>query len=67
MNKGFEKVIKQKKLDKDSTMKITKNEMGERIFVSFSSNDGYFGNKEMQSFIDSISGIADIRKHFGLK
>jgi hypothetical protein len=73
----FTKVIKIKKLDKESTLKMTQNLMSGRIFVEFSSEDGklvlqksfqdtYDGNKEAQKFSKKIKSIDDLRKYFGL-
>jgi ppGpp synthetase/RelA/SpoT-type nucleotidyltranferase len=71
------KVIKKKKLDKESTLRITKNEMGGRIFVEFSSNDNklflqksfqdtFDGNQEAQEFSKTIKSIKDLKSYFGM-
>lgn len=71
------KVLKNKKLDKELTLKITQNEMSGRIFVEFSTESGkmvlqksfqdtYEGKKEAQSFSKSIRSISDLKKYFGL-
>jgi hypothetical protein len=71
------KVLKNKKLDKEASLKITQNTMSGRIFVEFSSESAklvlqksfqntYEGNKEAQAFSKSIKSIKDLRKYFGL-
>lgn len=77
MAKQFEKkLFKTKKLDKDTTLKISKNEAAGRIFVEFSTNDGklvvqksfqdtYFGNKEADEFAGKIKSLKDLKTHLG--
>jgi hypothetical protein len=71
------KILKKKRLDKESHLKISQNEMSGRIFVEFSSENGklvlqksfqntYEGNKEAQAFSKTIKNIDQLRKHFGL-
>jgi hypothetical protein len=79
MQNPFEsKVIKQKKLDKECSLKVSKNEMGARIFVEFSTTDGKFviqksfqdtfeGRKKAKEFQNSIKNIKDLRKYLGVK
>jgi hypothetical protein len=72
------KVLKKKKLDKELTLKITKNEMSERIFVEFRSDDGklvlqksfqdnYSGVAQAEEFSKSIKSLKDLRNYFGMK
>lgn len=72
------KVLKNKKLDGNATLKITQNEMSGRIFVEFSSEDGKLvvqksfqgtveGKKSADSFSKTIKSIKDLRKYFGIK
>ena len=78
MINGYEKTVKSKKLDKDSSLKITKNEKAGRISVAFSSNDGklvisksfqdtYEGRKLMEEFSQSINSIEEIKNYFGIR
>jgi hypothetical protein len=71
------KILKKKKLDKETSLKISQNEMSGRIFVEFSSENGklvvqksfqntYEGNKEAQAFSKTIKNMDGLRKHFGL-
>jgi hypothetical protein len=71
------KVLKKKKIDKDLTLKITKNEMSDRIFVEFRSDDSkmvlqksfqdnFLGNQAAEDFQKSIKSTKDLRKYFGL-
>lgn len=71
------KVLKNKKLDKELTLKMTQNLMSGRIFVEFSSEsaklvlqksfqDTYEGNKAAQEFSKTIKSLKDLRKYFGL-
>lgn len=66
------KVIRKKKLDKELTLKVIRSEMGERIFVEFSSKDGklilqksfqdnHYGHKEAKIFEESLKSIDDLR------
>jgi hypothetical protein len=79
MQNPFEsKVIKQKKLDKECSLKVSKNEMCARIFVEFSTTDGKFviqksfqdtfeGQEKAKEFQNSIKNIKDLRKYLGVK
>lgn len=71
------KILKKKKLGKDTGLKISQNEMSGRIFVEFSSpvnklivqksfQDTYEGNKEAQAFAKTIKSLKDLRKYFGI-
>lgn len=72
------KILKNKKLDKDLTLKVTQNGMSGRIFVEFISETSrmvlqksfqntYEGKKEAESFQKSIKSIGDLRSYFGIK
>lgn len=69
------KTVKDKKLDKHTTLKISKNLMNGRIFVEFKGpnmtvqrnfQDTFYGRKESEEFSKSITCIEDLRKHLGL-
>jgi hypothetical protein len=71
------KILKKKRLDKETNLKISQNEMSGRIFVEFSSESAklvlqksfqntYEGNKEAQQFAKTIKNIDGLRKYFGL-
>lgn len=71
------KILKKKKLDRESNLKITQNPMSGMIFVEFRSEDGKLflqksfqntleGNKACEVFSKSIKSINDLKKHFGL-
>lgn len=77
MNTDF-KLIKEKKLDKDTTLKMTKNLMSGRIFVEFSSvspklfcqksfQDTYNGKLEAEEFSKSIKNLEQLIQYFGFK
>lgn len=78
MSRQYEKqLMKSKKLDKDTTLKISRNETAGRVFVEFSTNDKklvvqksfqdtYLGNKEAEEFASKIKNKKDLRKHLGL-
>ncbi len=72
------KVLKKKKLDKDLSLKVTKNDATERIFVEFSSKDGklviqrsfqdtYYGRLEADKFEESMKTIEDFQSYFASK
>jgi hypothetical protein len=72
------KVLRKKKLDKELSLKVTKNEASERIFVEFSSKDGkmvlqrsfqdtYHGRLDADSFGESIKSIDELSAHFKAK
>lgn len=71
------KILKNKKLDKELTLKISQNEMSGRIFVEFSSEDGKLvlqksfqnnidGKKEANKFSKTIKNMNALKKYFGL-
>lgn len=72
------KVLKKKKLDKDTTLRVLLNEAGQRLFVEFFSEspklkvqksfqDNFEGRKSAEEFQQSIKSTADLKKYFGLK
>lgn len=72
------KIVREKKLDKETTMKISKNLMSGRIFVEFRSanpnlvlqknfQDTMEGKKESEKFAKSITSTAQLRAYFGIK
>jgi hypothetical protein len=72
------KILKNKKLDKELTLKMSQNLMSGRIFVEFASENGrmvlqksfqntYDGNKEAQEFSKKFKSIKDLKKYFGIK
>ena len=78
MNLGTDfKLIKQKKLDRETVMTISQNIMSGRIYVQYISEnprivlqrnfqDNYDGMKEVESFAGSIRSTRELRKYFGL-
>jgi len=71
------KLIKEKKLDEETTVRVTKNIMSGRIFVQFTSNnprmviqknfqDDIFGKIESEKFVKSIKNTKQLRAYFGL-
>lgn len=76
-NADFE-LIREKEIDKETTLKVTKNIMSGRIFVEFTSNnprivlqknfqDSYDGRTKSEAFAKSIKSTAQLREYFGLK
>lgn len=72
------KIVKEKKLDKETTLKISKNIMNGRIFVEFSSvspnivlqknfQDSYDGKAQSEEFAKSIRNTQELREYFGIK
>jgi hypothetical protein len=72
------KILKNKKLDKELTLKMSQNLMSGRIFVEFASENGrmvlqksfqntYDGNKEAHEFSKKFKSIKDLKKYFGIK
>lgn len=72
------KLIKEKKLDKETTLKISKNLMSGRIFVEFSSEnpkltlqknfqDSFDGRTKSESFAKSIKNTEQLKEYFGIK
>ena len=75
---GDFKLVKNKKLDKDTVLKITQNHASGRYFVEFSSKenhltlqksfqDSYYGKEEMETFINRIKTTEDLKQYFGVK
>lgn len=71
------KVLRQKKLDDKTSLKITQSGLNGRIFVEFATNDGKLvlqksfqntaeGLEESKQFSKTIKSIKDLRKYFGL-
>ena len=76
VNSDF-KLIKEKKIDKETTLKISKNIMSGRIFVEFSADnprtflqknfqDNIYGRIKSEEFAKSIKNIHQLREYFGL-
>lgn len=72
------KILKEKKVDKGTNLKITKNLMSGRIFVEFTSSnpglvlqksfqDNRDGKLKSEEFAKSICSTNQLREHFGLK
>ncbi len=72
------KLIKEKKLDEETTLKITKNRMSGRIFVEFNCinpkivlqknfQDSLNGKQESEEFSKSIKNTEQLREYFGIK
>ena len=72
------KLIKEKKIDKETTLVVKSNIMSGRIFVEFVSNnprivlqksfqDTYEGKNESETFAKSIKSTKDLRAYFGIK
>lgn len=71
------KQIKNKKVDKETTLKVYFNEAAQRIFVEFFTKDRKLvlqknfqnnpqGIKDSEHFQESIQSTNDLRKYFGL-
>ncbi len=71
------KLLKEKKLDKVTTLKVTKNIMSGRIFVEFTSiepriilqknfPDSWDGKKKSEEFAKSIGSTEELREYFGI-
>ena len=72
------KVLKEKKIDEETTLKVTKNLMSGRIFVEFISvdprivlqknfQDSRLGKRESEEFSKSITSTDQLREYFGLE
>lgn len=70
------KLIREKQLDKNATLKITQNHMSGRIFVEFRSDvpritlqrnfqDSIFGKMESERFAKSIKNTDQLIAYFG--
>ena len=77
VNPDFE-IIKEKKLDKETIVKISRNLTSGRIFVEFVSNNPRIvlqknfqnnmdGKKKSESFLKSIKNTDQLREYFGIK
>lgn len=69
------KVLRKKKLDKEASLVVFKNEMSGRIFVQFtgtkltlekSFQDTHNGREEAEEFAGSIKSMTDLRNYFGI-
>lgn len=72
------KFIKEKRVDKETTLKISQSMMNGRVFVEFRSNnprlvlqknfqDNMDGWTESEKFSKSITSTAQLKEYFGLK
>jgi hypothetical protein len=72
------KLIREKNIDKETHLKITKNIMSGRIFVEFKSQnpsivlqksfqDSMHGKMESEKFAKSIKTTEQLRQYFGIK
>lgn len=72
------KIIKEKKIDKETTLKVSKNLMSGRIFVQFVSvepkitlqknfQDNREGKLKSEEFAKSITSTEELLQYFGLK
>jgi hypothetical protein len=72
------KLLKEKKLDKGTTLKVSKNLMSGRIFVEFVSKDPNItlqknfqdsldGKAKSEEFAKSIKSTDQLKEYFGLK
>lgn len=72
------KILKKKKLDKETTLLISQNEINGRIFVEFCSETNrlkvqksfqntFEGKRDSETFSKTIKNIKDLRKYFGVK
>ena len=72
------KLIREKQLDKDTTLKVTKNLMSGRIFVEFKNmewkillqknfQDSYDGKLKSENFAKSIKNTQQLLEYFGIK
>lgn len=72
------KLVKEKQLDKDTKLKVTKNLMSGRIFVEFRSEDpkivlqknfqdSVSGKLESEVFAKSIKNTEQLKEYFGIK
>lgn len=72
------KLIKEKKLGKETTLTIKRNLMNGRIFVEFICNspklvlqknfqDTYLGKKESEVFSKSIKNTNQLKQYFGIE
>lgn len=78
LNTDF-KILKEKRLDENTTLKVSRNIMSGRIFVEFTSKglpklvkqksfqDSLYGRDEAEKFSKSIKNLDQLRESFGLK
>ncbi len=77
VNSDF-KLIKEKKIDKETTLKISQNLMSGRIFVEYVSNnprivsqknfqDTYDGKRLSEEFAKRFKSTKELREYFGIK
>lgn len=77
VNSDF-KLLKEKKIDKSTTLKVSQNLMSGRIFVEFVSNNPRIvlqknfqnsldGKLESEKFAKSIKSTDQLKEYFGLK
>lgn len=71
------RVVKKKKLDKELTLRVLKNDASARIYVEFSLDsstmvlqksfqDTFAGRKEAETFQDTIKTGFDLKRYFGV-
>lgn len=71
------KVIKKKKIDKETNLKVLQNRALGRVMVEFSSDvcklvvqksfqDTYEGRKEAEDFQKAIKSTNDLKRYFGM-
>lgn len=72
------KVLKKKKLDNETHLRVYKNEALQRISVEFSSDtfkmilqksyqDTYEGRRDADEFSKTIKSTEDLKRYFGIK
>lgn len=71
-------VVKKRKVDENTTMIVSKNLTGERLFIEFQTNDGKvrlersfpahgLGLRDAQQFQEKIKSTEDLYSYFGIK
>jgi hypothetical protein len=72
------RLIREKNIDRETTLKVTQNIMSGRIFVEFSSNDpnitlqknfqnNFDGKIKSEEFTKSITSTEQLRAYFGIR
>jgi hypothetical protein len=72
------KLIREKRIDKETVLRVSKKLSDNRIFVEFVSDnprmvlqrnfpDGFFGKLESEKFSKSINSSEELREYFGIK